>query len=76
MPTCQVCQSDKFTIDAGFSYCDDCGTQAQNFQEVEYEAFFEDEIKLNKTNIKVASAVENGEWMDAGVSGSVNLNWF
>lgn len=56
MPTCNVCQSDDFTAKAGFYYCDDCGTQSQMHQELEYDTYFGGlESRLTKSAIKVAT---------------------
>lgn len=63
MPKCHECQSEEFTVKAGFYYCDDCGTQSQFHQELEYDTYFGGlESRLNKSSIKVASDAKSGEF--------------
>lgn len=63
MPSCHVCKGESFTIDAGFSYCDDCGTQAQHLQELEYDTYFDKLAnRLTKTAFKAVSE-RHGEFV-------------
>lgn len=60
---CNVCDGTSFTINAGFYYCDTCGTQAAQKQEVEDLddggfAAFEDRTHQSKHKIKKATKIE------------------
>lgn len=34
---CEVCGGKEFAVDAGYYYCEECGTRAKEIQEVQYE---------------------------------------
>lgn len=34
---CEICGCKEFIVDAGFYYCQECGTRAKEIQEIQYE---------------------------------------
>lgn len=60
---CHVCHSEHFTVNEGFSYCDNCGTQSQFYQELQHDGFFAStENRQTKTaTLKLATDSKNGE---------------
>lgn len=73
---CNVCDGTTFTINAGFYYCDTCGTQAAEKREVEdHAAEFVDaeDVRQNKHKIKDTKKKEGMVLVDDIYNGITNL---
>lgn len=51
---CELCSCEAFTITDGFGFCNECGTQSQNVQSMEYEYIsgFQDNSRHRVVKIK------------------------